>query len=178
MGSRSYHKDSGTKINQDIRISKVLLIDEEGNNVGEVSTDTARNRAKEKDLDLVEVNPNSEPPVCKILDYSKYLYEQQKKQRKNKSNKPKDLKELRFSPVIETADINTRVRRAKDFLEKGHPVKISIRKKGRQSSELMKGVFDEILTNFSEYSTIEAEPKRTFNSISVTYKRDGTTKDK
>ena len=172
MGSRSYHKDSGARINRNIRVPKVLLIDEKGENVGEVSTETAIAQAKENELDLVEVNPNAKPPVCKIMDYSKYLYEQQKKQRKNKSNKQKDLKEFRFSPVIEKADIDTRVRRATEFLEKGHPVKISIRKKGRQSSELMKEVFDEILTNFSEYSTIEAEPKRTFNGIAVTYKKD------
>ncbi len=178
MDSRNQRKDFGTRTNERIRVPKVFLINEEGNSLGEISTDTARERAKKAGLDLVEVSPNADPPVCRIMDYSKYLYDQRKKLKKNKSRKQKELKEFRFSPVIDIGDINTRVRRATDFLDKGHPVKITIRKKGRQSYNQMKEVFAEILTNFSEYSTIETEPKSTFNSISITFKKDGTSKDK
>ena len=167
-----------TRVNERIRVPKVLVITEKGENIGEVNTYDAINMAKDVELDLVEVSPNANPPVCRIMDFSKYIYEQRKKLRKNKAGKTKDLKEFKFSPVIDIGDINTRVRRAKEFLDKDHPVKITIQKKGRQPYDQMKEVFSEILTNFTEYSTIEAEPKGTFNSISVTFKKNGKTKNK
>jgi translation initiation factor IF-3 len=175
---RSRNDLNTTRINERIRVPRVLVITEKGENIGEVSTYDAINMAREAELDLVEVSPNANPPVCRIMDFSKYIYEQKKKLRKNKTGKVKDLKEFKFSPVIDVGDLNTRVRRAKEFLEKGHPVKITIQKKGRQPYEQMKEVFSEILTNFNEYSTIEAEPKGTFNSISVTFKKNGKTKNK
>lgn len=168
----------GTRVNEWIRVPSVLLIDSKGNNLGEVNTDEARKMAKEVELDLVEVGPNTIPPVCKIMDFSKYVYEQKKKLRKNKAGKIKDLKEFRFSPVIDTGDMNTRIRRAKEFLEKGHPVKITAIKKGRQPYDQMKQVFNDVLTNFTEYCSIEPEPKSEFNSISITFKKNVTTKNK
>ena len=170
--------DFGTRINERIRVPTVLVINHKGDNIGEVDTLEAIRMAKEVELDLVEVSPNAKPPVCRIMDFSKYIYEQKKKLRKNKAGKAKDLKEFKFSPVIDVGDLNTRVRRAKEFLDKDHPVKITIQKKGRQPYEQMKEVFNEILTNFTEYSTIEAEPKGTFNSISVTFKKNVTSKNK
>ena len=172
------NKDIGVRINDWIRVPKVLLIDEKGENLGEVDTIKAREMARAVELDLVEVGATSKPPVCRIMNYSKYIYEQKKKLRKNKTGKAKDLKEFRFSPVIDTGDMNTRVRRAKEFLEKGHPVKITTIKRGRQQFSQMKEVFDEILTNFTEYCSIEPEPKSEFNSISITFKKDGKTKNK
>lgn len=171
-------KDFGTRINEWIRVPKVFLIDKEGKNIGETDTNLAREMAKVAGLDLVEVSPNAQPPVCRIMDFSKYVYEQKKKLRKNKAGKVKDLKEFRFSPVIDVGDLNTRVRRAKEFLEKGHPVKITAQKRGRQPYEQMKEVFNEILTNFTEYSSIEPEPKSEFNSISITFKKNVTSKNK
>ena len=171
-------KDLGIKINDWIRVPKVLLIDEKGENLGEVDTNKAREMAKAAQLDLVEVGATSNPPVCRIMNYSKYIYEQKKKLRKNKTGKAKDLKEFRFSAVIDVGDMNTRIRRAKEFLEKGHPVKITAIKKGRQQFTQMKQVFDEMLTNFTEYCSIEPEPKSEFNSISITFKKDGKTKNK
>jgi translation initiation factor IF-3 len=171
-------KDLGIKINDWIRVPKVLVIDEKGENLGEVDTNKAREMAKAVQLDLVEVGATSNPPVCRIMNYSKYIYEQKKKLRKNKTGKAKDLKEFRFSAVIDVGDMNTRIRRAKEFLEKGHPVKITAIKKGRQQFTQMKQVFDEILTNFTEYCSIEPEPKSEFNSISITFKKDGKTKNK
>jgi len=172
------NKDIGVRINDWIRVPKVLLIDEKGENLGEVDTIKAREMARAVELDLVEVGATSKPPVCRIMNYSKYIYEQKKKLRKNKTGKAKDLKEFRFSPVIDVGDMNTRVRRAKEFLEKGHPVKITTIKRGRQQFSQMKEVFDEILTNFTEYCSIEPEPKSEFNSISITFKKDGKTKNK
>jgi translation initiation factor IF-3 len=175
---KSKNEFNTTRTNERIRVPKVLVIDDKGNNIGEIDTLDAIRMAKETGLDLVEVSPNANPPVCRIMDFSKYIYEQKKKLRKNKAGKVKDLKEFKFSPVIDVGDMNTRVRRAKEFLEKDHPVKITIQKKGRQPYDQMKEVFSEILTNFTEYSTIEAEPKGTFNSISVTFKKNGKTKNK
>ncbi len=172
------NRDLGVRINEWIRVAKVLLIDEKGNNLGEVDTDKARQMAKEVELDLVEVGATSNPPVCRIMNYSKYIYEQKKKLRKNKAGKTKDLKEFRFSAVIDTGDMNTRIRRAKEFLEKGHPVKITTIKKGRQPYDQMKEIFNEILTNFTEYCSIEPEPKSEFNSITITFKKDVKAKNK
>ncbi len=170
--------DLNTRVNERIRVPKVLVIDNKGENIGAVDTLEAIRMAKEVELDLVEVSPNAKPPVCRIMDFSKYVYEQKKKLRKNKSGKAKDLKEFKFSPVIDVGDKNTRVRRAKEFLDKDHPVKITIQKRGRQPYEQMKEVFADILTNFTEYSTIEAEPKGSSNSISITFKKNVTSKNK
>jgi translation initiation factor IF-3 len=119
-------------------------------------------------LDLVEISPNAKPPVCKIMDYSKYMYRQEKKRRKNRQ-KSKDMKEFKFSPVIDIGDINTRVRRATEYLEKGHPVRITMYRRGRQSREQAEKVFEEILTNFEEYSTIEPKPKKEGRNMYITF---------
>jgi translation initiation factor IF-3 len=102
------------------------------------------------------------------MDYSKYMYRQKKKQRKNRQ-KSKEMKEFKFSPVIDIGDINTRVRRAIEYLEKGHPVRITMYRKGRQSKEQAEEVFTEILTNFNEYSTIEPKPKTEGRNMYITY---------
>jgi translation initiation factor IF-3 len=171
-------RNKGPRVNKYIRASKVQLIDQEGENQGVVPIGEALNLAKEAQLDLVEVGPKVSPPVCKIMDFSKYLYEQNKKQRGNKKGKAKEQKEFRFSPVIEKADIEHRVRRAKEYLDKGHPVRLVMQKKGRQPMDLAKETFAEILTNFDDYSTIEAEPKRDRNRIIITFKANGKTKNK
>lgn len=171
-------RNKGPRVNKYIRASKVQVIDQEGENQGVMPIGEALNLAKEAQLDLVEVGPKVSPSVCKIMDFSKYLYEQNKKQRGNKKGKAKEQKEFRFSPVIEKADIDHRVRRAKEYLDKGHPVRLVMQKKGRQPMDLAKETFAEILTNFDDYSSIEAEPKRDRNRISITFKADGKTKDK
>jgi len=167
----SFQRQKGPRTNKYIRAEKVQVIDDNGENLGVMSTNKALTLAKDAQLDLVEVGPKVSPPVCKIMDFSKYLYEQNKKQRGNKKGKAKDQKEFRFSPTIEKADIDHRVKRAKEYLDKGHPVRLVMQKKGRQPMELAKEVFAEILTNFDDYSSIEAEPKRDRNRISITYKK-------
>jgi translation initiation factor IF-3 len=133
-----------------------------------MKTPEALEKAKEMGLDLVEISPNAKPPVCKIMDYSKYMYRQEKKRRKNRQ-KSKDMKEFKFSPVIDIGDINTRVRRATEYLEKGHPVRITMYRRGRQSREQAEKVFEEILTNFEEYSTIEPKPKKEGRNMYITF---------
>ncbi len=171
-------KDSGLRRNLFIHSPKVQLITNKGENKGEIDLHTALSMATEEGLDLVEVVPNANPPVCKIMDYSKYLYEQKKKAKKNSGNKTKPMKEFKFSPVIDIGDRNTRIRRAKEFLSKGHPVKLTMWIKGRQSRDQAKEVFAEILTNFTDYSSIEAEPQYEGNQIFITYRLDGKTKNK
>lgn len=167
-------------MNEKIWAKEVMVVTDEGENLGVMQTSDALKKAQEEGLDLVEVGPNAKPPVCKIMDYSKYVYRQKKKQRKNKkSGKQKDMKEFKFSPVIDIGDINTRVRRATEYLEKGHPVRITMYRKGRQTKEQAEAVFVEILTNFDEYSSIEPEPKKEGRNIYITFvKKNVQTEDK
>jgi translation initiation factor IF-3 len=172
-------RDFGPRKNEYIRVPQVMVIDEKGENIGILDTDVARAKAVEAGLDLVEVGATAKPPVCRIMDYSKYLYEQKKKQRKSKKlGKVKEMKELRFSTVIDSGDMDTRVRRAKEFLDKGHSVRITVTRKGRQTYEQSKQVLEQILTNFTEYSSIDPEPKNEGRRISITFKKNGKTKDK
>ena len=172
-------RDFGPRKNELIRVPQVQVVTEKGENLGVLDIKDALARAKEDGLDLVEVGPKAEPPVCKIMNYSKYLYQQNKKQRVNKkSSKQKEMKEFRFSPVIDIGDVNTRVRRAIEYLEKGHAVRITMFRKGRQAPEQANEVFNEILTNFTEYSSIEPEPKREGRNIFMTFnKKNGKTEN-
>ena len=171
-------KKFGPRKNEYIRVEEVQLVDEKGENAGIVKTSLALEMAKTVGLDLVEVGPNVKPPVCKIMDYSKYMYIQSKKSRMNKKGKTKEVKEFRFSPVIEEADTKHKVSRAIEYLKKGHPTRITMFRKGRQSREQAREIFDEILTNFTDYSSIEPGPVSEGNNIFITFKPNGKTKDK
>ncbi|KUK75956.1 MAG: Translation initiation factor 3 [candidate division WS6 bacterium 34_10] len=173
--NRYKKKESGPKKNERIRAKEVMVVDDDEGKIGVMKTEDAIAKAKEQGLDLVEVAPKAQPPVCKIMDYSKYIYRQKKKARKNrKKSKQKDMKEFKFSPVIDVGDINTRVRRATEYLEKGHPVRITMYRRGRQSREQAEKVFNEILTNFDEYSSIEPTPKKEGRNMYITFfKKNG-----
>jgi len=175
---KDFKKKYGPRKNEWIKVPEVQLIDENGENVGVVGTTEAIRMAEIAGLDLVEVGPNVKPPVCKIMDYSKYMYLQNKKSRSNKKGKTKDTKEFRFTPVIDNADIEHRVNRAKEYLGKGHPVKLTMFIKGRQSREQASDVFNDILTNFSDYSSIEPNPVKEGRNIFITFKPDGKTENK
>lgn len=101
--------------------------------------------AREKDLDLVEVSPNSKPPVCKIMSWSKFKYELSKKKRSATKGKSKDMKEMRFSPFISDGDIEHKLKKVEEFLEKKHPVKLTIRVKGRVQSDVVYSQLEKIL---------------------------------
>lgn len=177
--NNSFKKDYGPRKNEWIRVPEVQLIGAEGENLGVVNTDKARQLAQEAGLDLVEVGAAAKPPVCKIMDFSKYVYQQNKKKKiAQSSSKLKEQKEFRFTPVMDIGDTSHRIKRAIEFLEKGHPVKITMVKKGRQSKEIAQSVFSEILTNFTDYSSIEAEPKVENNRTSLTFRQNGKTKNK
>ena len=120
-------------INEKIRCKEVQVIDENGNKLGVLSIDDALNRAQDVKLDLVLVAPNTEPPVCKFMNYGKYKFEQAKKEKESKKNqKAMEIKEIRITPNIESHDFEFKVKNARKFLENGNKVKITLRFRGRE----------------------------------------------
>jgi len=151
-----------TLINEAIRAKEVRLLDNEGEQVGILSTDEARAKAAQMDLDLVCISPNASPPVCRIMDYGKYRYEQQRKQKESKKNqKILVTKEIRLSPTIDSHDFETKVKHAEKFLNKGDKVKISIRFRARAitHSNIGKDVLERFAARLSEVAIVEAKPK-------------------
>ena len=143
------------RINRQIRSREVFLIDENGEQKGVMNTYDAFRLAEEAGLDLVEVSPMANPPVCKILDFGKYRYEMEKKQKEAKKNQAvTKLKEVRMQSKIADNDINTKSKAIAEFLGEGNKVKVSIRFKGRTMThpELGKEVLDTILVKLSEMS--------------------------
>jgi translation initiation factor IF-3 len=151
-----------TQINEYIRAKEVRLIDETGEMRGIVSIDEALAMAEEADLDLVNISPNADPPVCKILDYGKYRYEQQKKEKNAKKNQHvTEIKEIRLSASIEDHDITVKAKAASKFLQDGDKVKVSLRFRGRERDYTQLG-FDamhKFAEMVSEFGVIEKEPK-------------------
>ena len=141
------------RINRQIRAREVFLIDENGEQKGVINTYDACRMAEEAGLDLVEVSPMANPPVCKILDFGKYRYEMEKKQKEAKKNQAvTKLKEVRMQSKIADNDVNTKSKAISEFLSEGNKVKVSIRFKGRTMThpELGKEVLDTILVKLSE----------------------------
>lgn len=123
----------GLRVNEMIRVREVRLIDENGEQKGIVPTIEALRMAREQDLDLVEVSPNANPPVCKILDFGKYRFEQEKKLRDSKKNqKVLKIKEIRMQPKIGSGDLDTKAKHVQEFLDEGDKVKVTIRFRGRE----------------------------------------------
>jgi translation initiation factor IF-3 len=136
------------------------LIDEDGGQLGILPIKEAIEMAKGKGLDVVEVSPNTEPPVCKILDYGKYLFEQKKKtQGAKKKQKTIQVKEIKFRPLIEIGDYEVKVNKIRDFIEQGNKVKISLRYRGREMRhvELGHDLLKRVLTDIEGISSVEQE---------------------
>lgn len=151
-----------TQINEEIRASEVRVIDENGEMRGVLSLDEALALAEQADLDLVNVSPNAEPPVCKILDYGKYRYEMQKKEKNAKKNQHvTEIKEIRLSPSIEEHDVQVKAKTAIKFLQDGDKLKVSLRFRGRERDYTQLGF--EVMNKFAEivsdYGVVEKEPK-------------------
>lgn len=155
-------KEDSTRINTQIRVDKVRLVDEDGEMRGVVTIREALAAAEEAGLDLVEISPNAEPPVCKILDYGKFKYEQQKKANEaRKKQKVIEVKELKLRPMIEDHDYQVKLRAARKFLEEGDKVKFTMRYRGRELShqELGLQVLNQMKADLADLSKIEQEPK-------------------
>ena len=152
----------GPRINQDIRVKEVRLIDENGENKGIVNIKEALILADEAGLDLIEISPQAVPPVCKIMDYGKYKYEQQKKKNEARKNqKVVNIKELKLRPMIDVHDYEVKVKQAKKFLSQGDKVKFTIRFKGREMSANNMGrqVLDNLVEDLESLCKVESEPK-------------------
>lgn len=125
---------NGYRVNYQIRVPKVLLIDDEGNTLGETDTSKAMLLAQEKGLDLVEVSPNSNPPVAKVIDFGKFKYELEKKQTKNKiKSRSGEIKEIQLGTKTDEHDFNTKIEKAKKFLEKGYKIRLTVKMTGREN---------------------------------------------
>ncbi|WP_139377177.1 translation initiation factor IF-3 [Halobacillus hunanensis] len=149
-------------VNEKIRAREVRLIDVNGEQLGVKSRNEALDIAANANLDLVMVAPNAKPPVCRIMDYGKYRYEQQKKEKEARKNQTIiKLKEVRLSPGIEEHDFNTKLRNARKFLTKGDKVKASVRFRGRAIThkELGQKVLERLADECQDVATIETKPK-------------------
>ena len=157
-------------INEQIRDREVRLIGADGEQLGIVSSREAQKIADEAGLDLVKIAPNAKPPVCKVIDYGKYRYEQARKEKDaKKKQKTVELKEIRLSPNIEANDLNTKMNAAKKFLAKGNKVKITLRFRGREMAHMnaSKHILDDFAESLSDTAVVEKAPKVEGSSISM-----------
>lgn len=148
-------------VNEQIREKEVQVIDEQGNKLGMMKTFDAIEKAQERDLDLVLVAPNGKPPVCKIMNYGKYKFEQAKKEKEARKNqKTFEVKELRVTPNIEEHDFNFKSKNARKFLEDGNKVKITVRFRGRELNYVKLGeqTLNKFIEELSDIAMIEKKP--------------------
>ena len=155
-------KPKGPKANERIRTPQVQVIGSDGKNLGTLATQEAINIARQEGLDLIEISPNANPPVCKIIDIGKYKYDLQKKANKaKKKQKIINLKEIKLRPVTETHDYNFKIKNAKKFLAKGDKVKFTVQFKGRemQHTNLGYNLMNRIINDTSNLGKVEVRPK-------------------
>ena len=149
-------------INEQIRDKEIRLISNDGEQLGIMSARDAQKLADEKSLDLVKISPQAKPPVCKIMDYSKYKFDMAKREKEaRKKQKIVAVKELRLSPNIDTHDIQVKVKNAIKFLKEGNKVKISIRFRGRElgRTETAVEIMNDVAAQVSEDGTVDKPPK-------------------
>lgn len=155
-------KSAGPRVNDDINVPQVLLIDDEGEKRGVVATSEAIEIAAAAGLDLVEVSPNTRPPVCKILDYGKYKYQQQKKKAEaKKKQKVVEIKEIKMRPNIDQHDYDVKSRAMKRFFAEGDKVKVTLRFRGREMAHQERGaeLLKRVQADFDEIAKVEQFPK-------------------
>ena len=151
------------RINERIRVPQIRLIDEDGNMVGITATKEALEIARDRGFDLVEVSPGASPPVCRIMDYGKYKYEQSKKaKRAKKKQHVMHVKEIKMRPKIETHDYGFKMNHARRFLEQNNKVKFSLIFRGREVThpDIGLNILKRVAGELSEIATVEAGPKR------------------
>lgn len=150
------------QLNEEIRDKELRVIGPDGAQLGIMSAAQANALAEEQEMDLVKISPNAVPPVCKIMDYSKFCFDQKKREKEARKNqKVVEIKEIRMSPSIDTNDLNTKVKNAQKFLKDGNRVKVSVRFRGREMAHTNLG--EKLLMDFaqacSELATMEKNPK-------------------
>jgi translation initiation factor IF-3 len=149
-------------INEEIRDREVRVIDEDGTQLGIMPTKDALRLAQEKEMDLINIAPQAKPPVCKILDYGKYRFEQIKREKEaKKKQKVIEIKEVRLSPNIDDHDMVTKARMAAKFLQNGDKVKVAVRFRGREltRTEVGKVVLDQFVENIADVAEVEKAAK-------------------
>ena len=164
-------KEKGLRIKEQIRVREVRLIDDEGEQKGIVPTIEALSMAKERSLDLVEVAPTANPPVCKILDYGKYRFETEKKLRDSKKKqKLLKIKEIRMQPKIGSGDLDFKSKHIQEFLNEGNKVKVTVRFRGRELAHTDLGlvVLQEVLKRLNDDYVVEKQPAMEGRFMSMT----------
>jgi len=162
--TKAVHEGAGivreVRRNERIRAREVLLIDENGQRLGVLPLPEALGLARERDLDLVEVASNAVPPVCRLLDYGKYMYDQAKKDKATKHPHHGELREVRFKVKIGDNDMNLKVRRAEQFLKEGDKVKLSVMFRGREiiHPEIGRGLLEKVRDQLKDVGQIEKPP--------------------
>ncbi len=152
----------GPRINGLIQASEIQLIDDQGENVGTVPLEEGLEKAREAGLDLVEISPNMDPPVCKILDYGKFKYQSQKKAAEaKKKQKTVDVKEIKMRPNIDTHDYDVKLRNIRRFFDNGDKVKVTLRFRGREMAHMELGfqLLQRVKGEVEEEAKVELEPK-------------------
>lgn len=163
-GARRQQPGAGEnrRINEDIGVPQVRLIDENGEQVGIVSTEDAIERAVTAQLDLVELDPNADPPVCRIMDFGKWKFEQSKKQQAaKKKQKQIQVKEVKFRPGTDSGDYEVKLRSLKRFLEEGDKIKVTMRFRGREMAhqELGLELLERIEKDLEDHAAVDQRPK-------------------
>ncbi len=157
--------------NEKIPFKEVLVIDANGKQLGVMSRKDALNLASRQNLDLLCVAPKAKPPVCKVLDYGRYHFEQQKKAKEAKRKQHVvEMKSLRLSPVVDTHDFDTKVRHAQKWIESGMKVKVDMRFRGRliTRQEVGRKIMNDFIDALTEVATVEKKPQLEGNTMSVT----------
>jgi translation initiation factor IF-3 len=155
-------RKDGPRVNEEIRVREVHLIDKDGGNHGTVSIAEALQAAQEAGLDLVEISPNATPPIVKVLDYGKYKYQEQKKAAEaRKKQKVVEVKELKYRPMIDDHDYEVKMRAMQRFFEEGDKVKITLRFRGREMAhqELGTRLLNRVKEDTTKIAKVEMEPR-------------------
>jgi len=157
-----------TRINEQIRAPKIRVVDETGQQLGIMTPSEALRLARERDLDLVEVAPKADPPVCRLIDYGKYQYEQTKRERQaRKAQKQVEIKEIRLRPKTSEHDTEVRIRQARKFLESGAKVKVRLRFRGReiQHPDVAQKIMSDFAKSLSDVGEVEIRPNMEGRSL-------------
>jgi translation initiation factor IF-3 len=162
INNTNTNKEDEPRVNAEIRASEVLLIDDQGNKLGVVQVSEALRLAEEREMDLVEVAPLAHPPVCRILDYGKYRFQQQKRDKDaRKKQKNQTVKEMKMRPKIDQHDYDFKVRAIRNFLSDGHRVKVSVFFRGREMTFLDRGreVLNRVKADIEPLGKVETDPR-------------------
>ncbi|MEG2097981.1 MAG: translation initiation factor IF-3, partial [Pseudoflavonifractor sp.] len=171
MNGRCFRiSNKGHQLNEEIRDKEVRLVGVEGEQLGIVSASEALDKAVEQGLDLVKISPNATPPVCKLMDYGKYKFEQAKRDKEARKNQHVvEIKEVRMSPGIDVNDFNVKLRNAQKFLSEGDRVKVTVRFRGREMAhtDIGRGLLLKFAEQCTELSTLDKDPKLDGRHMSV-----------